>query len=136
MNMKRNLPKGMSLPEVLVAVALLSMMVFSIAGAITLTFKASRADKDITEAIAFSQQTIEAVRASVEDASSFVALNSRSFEFLDNTDKLVYDITVIDIETDNLKRVTVRVFYQDETSSTPQPVGDRIFQISTFIARP
>lgn len=134
--MKRNLQKAISLAEVLVAVTLLSMMIFSIAGAITLTFKASRADKDITEAISFSQQTIEGVRAGVEDASTFVSLNSRSFEFLDNTDKLVYDLTVIDVEPDNLKKVTVRVFYQDETSSTPQPVGDRIFQISTFIARP
>jgi len=131
--------KGMSLAEVLVSICILSMMIFSIAGGISLTFSSIRVDRDITDAMSFAQQKIEHIRADIIDTSKFSALTDIPYSFTDiensDTSRLIYDVSVSALEGDSLKKLTLRVYYHNKTSNTPQPTGNKLIQISTFIAR-
>jgi prepilin-type N-terminal cleavage/methylation domain-containing protein len=67
--------RGMSLAEVLVSISILSVMIFSIAGGISLTFSSVRVDRDITDAMSFAQQKIEHIRSDIIDTSKFSSLS-------------------------------------------------------------
>lgn len=129
--------KGMSLAEVLVAISILSMIMLSIGGTISITFSSVRVDKDITMATSFAQQKLEQIKASVSDTSEFTALSSIPYSFIttenENTRKLIYNVDVTTIDINGLKKVTVKVYYHNGSVS-PSPRGDKLFQISTFIA--
>ncbi|MEQ8188524.1 MAG: hypothetical protein ABRQ39_11195 [Candidatus Eremiobacterota bacterium] len=130
---------GMSLAEVLVSICILSMMIFSIAGGISLTFSSVRVDRDITDAMSFAQQKIEHIRSDIIDTSRFSSLSDIPYSFTDIensvTSRLIYDVSVSTLEGDSLKKVTLRVYYHDKTSATPQPSGNKLIQLSTFISR-
>ena len=127
----------MSLAEILVAICILSMMIFSIAGSINLTFSSVRIDRDITDAMSFAQQKIENIRTDVIDTGKFSSLKDIPWSFIDNsgTKRLIYDVSVTTIDEEILKKVTVRVYYNDKSSSIPQPAGNKLVQISSFISR-
>jgi len=116
---------GITLAEVLVAIFILTLLIFSIVGAVSVTLKSSRIDRDITDAISFSQQAIEGVRVQVKNSSDFVSLSDVPYTFVGEhiNKRLIYDIDVTELETGQLKKVSVKVYYHDETSGTPLPEG-------------
>ncbi|HPZ09806.1 MAG TPA: prepilin-type N-terminal cleavage/methylation domain-containing protein [Candidatus Eremiobacteraeota bacterium] len=153
---KKILLTGMTLAEVMVAIAILSVMMFSIAGAISLVFKANRYDRDLTTSITFSQDVLEQIRTVVSETAEPGVFDkllyipppsaTPTYRFLAlDIQNLIYNVECMPVppgsdpntRLNDIRQVKVTVWYYNQASSknNPQPSGVKLYQISTYIRR-
>ena len=137
---QRQCKKGISLPEVLIAIAVLAFTTIAIAGALMSSMDLNVKDREMTQATNQAQAVLEEIRNNASDTKTFETLASIPYTFVAGNPKLIYSAQVSTVQT-SMKKVSVSVYYTDEKQASPtpdlsRPNGGKIIQLSCLIIRP
>ncbi|GEM_PF-2079866 len=132
--------KGISLIEVLVALAVLAIALMAIFGALMTSMDLNSKDREITQATNFAQRALEDIRNDCSVTEDFDALQSTGYTQIQENPRMIYDAQVQSIQA-GLKKLTVNVYYINEKSGliqpdTSRPNGGKIAGFSCYLIRP
>ena len=132
--------RGISLGEVLIAISVLTIATLAILGALISSMDLNFKDRELTMATNFAQREIEKIHYSAETAANFDSLASTSYTSIAEYPKMISATRVETIQT-SIKKVTVNIYYVDESVSllqpnTSKPNQGKIIQLSCYLIRP
>ncbi len=130
--------RGVSLAEVLVALAMVAALALGLVAAVINSTRLTETDRKLSAATFLGQKVMEQRCFKARDRASFSALASFSpgaYAYGDARD-LVYRLDVITPTEPGLKRLSVAVWEaSDPDSNTPQPLGSPLVRFSTVVSQ-
>lgn len=136
----RKAEKGVTLPEVMIALVVLMFITMSVSGMFFNAAQMEKKDAAITEAGHVAITRMEATKQRITSTDDFNNLVTTTYFDLPDNVSFVYDVDVNTIST-SVKQVSIRVYYRDPGTTAPAPdvskpnLG-RIVQLGTYITRP
>ena len=131
----------MSLAEVLLALAIISMFTLAIVLVMIRGMKLNLRDEVMTQTTMFCNEIMDQNARVAADPKLFDSLANRGLTFFPNQQDFIYAQSVVNYSAD-MRKLTVAVYYQDPTASgVPQPdpkrgQAGRVVQMSTLFVRP
>lgn len=132
--------RGVSLPEVLIALVVLSFITMSVSGMFFSTAKMEKKDQAITEASHVAIARLESIKMRIKNSDDFNNLVSISYFELPDNYAFVYGVDVESI-TSSVKYVGVSVYVRNTSKTNPEPdvslpMLGKVIKMGTYISRP
>ncbi|MEW6283852.1 MAG: hypothetical protein AB1758_34890 [Candidatus Eremiobacterota bacterium] len=130
---------GLSLAEVLVALAIVAAFALGLVAAAINGSRLTERDREVTRATFLAQTLMEKrVHPTREDFDGMVSHPAGVYEFADNLRDMVYRQDVGELPEPSLKRVAVevRAAQENAATATPQPGRSPLVTLVTVVARP
>jgi hypothetical protein len=124
--------------EVIIACFIFVVVTFAIVQTLISVKYLGAKDRITTGASYSAQMVLENIMSDVKDSSTFNALASSGYRDIDEVNRLIYDVDVMDVKAD-MKKVTVHVFYKARAALAPDTNrlnGGKIMQYSCYVIRP
>jgi hypothetical protein len=135
----------MSLAEVLLAMAILSMFMLAIVAALIRGMDLSGRDEIVTQTTMYCNQIVESKSRMAADPLAYPAVQSSADDFLPGQKQFLYGVEVVSYPakagTVEMKRISVVIYYQDPSSAVTlpdknKPNAGRIVKMSVVAAKP
>ena len=135
----------MSLAEVLIAMAILSMFMLAIVAVLIRGMDLSGRDALVTQTTMYCNQIVESKSRQAADPAGYPTLQSISDSSLPNETQILYgvDVTTYPAKAGSaeMKRISVVIYHQDPSTAVSQtdasrPNGGRIVKMSVLVAKP
>lgn len=135
----------MSLAEVLLAMAILSMFMLAIVAVLIRGMDLSGRDALVTQTTMYCNQLIESESRRAADPATYATTQSIADTFVANETALLYGVDVTTYPAKQgaveMKRISVVIYHQDPNSAVPLPDVNRpgagvIVKMSVLVAKP
>ncbi len=129
--------RGISLAEVLVALAMVAALALGLVAAVINSARLTETDRKLSSATFLGQKIMEQRCFKARDKTGFNALTSFAsgvYAYADTSQELVYRLDVSIPSEPGLKRLSVVVWEADPSdSSNPAPIGSPLVRFTTVV---